>query len=307
MYPPTPKIIITKDNINDLYNLPINIIFQLYCEHNDLTTLPILKYKNVQVLDCNYNKLTTLPELPGSLYSLYCTNNEITALDDGNIFRSCNMLKIVNCSDNKLTSLPKLPSSLTFLYCDNNKLTSLQNLPEELFCLSCTDNKLKTLGILPKSIELLNLDVNYLETESFEYLSTFIDGKDDIFMTRNRELIDKVNSRKKHYSMQPLLALGPDNLNNKVLEKRRHYRTKNTKGLNPELIDIIGEYNSYKNIGETPIPNYIIPDKEPIYPQKQKNNWFNDWYNPRTFGGNHKNKNKTHKGKGRKGKKSRKY
>ena len=88
-----------------------NLLKDLYCRDNQLTSLPKLP-NSLEGLHCQNNRLTSLPNLPNSLQNLYCSYNQ-------------------------LTSLPNLPNSLKGLYCYYNKLTSLPNLPNSLETLSC--------------------------------------------------------------------------------------------------------------------------------------------------------------------------
>ena len=51
----------------------------LYCDNNQLTTLPENLPVSIVILYCNNNHLTTLPEnLPASIQYLYCYNNPFT-------------------------------------------------------------------------------------------------------------------------------------------------------------------------------------------------------------------------------------
>ena len=84
----------------------------LFCDKNQLTTIPLLS--NLIVLYCDKNQLTTIPLLP-NLTHLFCDKNQ-------------------------LTTIPLLPN-LTNLWCRNNQLTSLPLLPN-LKCLKCDTNPL---------------------------------------------------------------------------------------------------------------------------------------------------------------------
>ena len=63
------KVVITEDNINDLYNLPEGVT-ELICYNIDLTVLPPLP-ASLQYLNCEVNEITILPDLT------YCNNLEV--------------------------------------------------------------------------------------------------------------------------------------------------------------------------------------------------------------------------------------
>ena len=119
---------------NDIPNELIDKIVYLYCQHNNLRSLP--KYPNLQSLYCYNNQLTKLPEYP-NLHELYCSNNHLINLPE------YPNLKYLHCSYNQLTTLPKYPN-LQSLYCSNNQLNSL---PEYLNLLEliCSNNQLTSL------------------------------------------------------------------------------------------------------------------------------------------------------------------
>ncbi len=55
--------------------------------------------------------------LPSTLKELYCSENQITSLDN-----LSDNLEILDCSNNQLTSLDNLPSNIKFLDCTYNQL-----------------------------------------------------------------------------------------------------------------------------------------------------------------------------------------
>jgi len=129
----------------------------LYCDHNKLTSLPVLP-ENLKMLKCSDNKLTSLlPILPENLKFLYCYNNNLTSLPvlPKNLKELC-------CFYNKLTSLPVLSENLEKLDCSNNKLTSFSVLPQKLKALYCYGNPIDKLiynnnpSMLNKNIIILN-------------------------------------------------------------------------------------------------------------------------------------------------------
>ena len=88
-------------------------------------------------LDLSNKNLTELPELPDTLVTLYCGDNQLIELPD-----LPDTLEYLYCSKNNLTSLPELPETLKELYCSNNKLTELPELPKSLKILFCSNNNL---------------------------------------------------------------------------------------------------------------------------------------------------------------------
>ncbi len=68
----------------------------LYCENNQLTSLPILN-KKLQTLCCSYNKLSSLPILNENLRLIYCDNNQLTSLPMLN-----EKLEVLNCFCNPI-------------------------------------------------------------------------------------------------------------------------------------------------------------------------------------------------------------
>jgi len=129
---------------------------ELYCERNQLTSLPTLP-ESLKKINCVNNKLTSLPVLPKSLKDLYCDNNQLTSLPV--LPKS---LKELYCDNNLLTSLPVLQESLEELYCDNNLIKLLPVLPKSLGLLSCYNNQLTSLPKLPKSLKQLDYENNLI-------------------------------------------------------------------------------------------------------------------------------------------------
>ena len=83
--------------------------------------MPILP-QNLEELYCYHNQLTTLPTLPENLITLYCYHNELTSLPT-----LPQNLKELYCSNNQLNSLPNLPQSLMLLDCINNPIYEIVN------------------------------------------------------------------------------------------------------------------------------------------------------------------------------------
>ena len=104
-----------------------DLIVQLICSFNQLTSLPLLP--NLADLACFHNQLTSLPLFP-KLTTLMCDNNALVSLP---LFPN---LIGLQCHHNQLTSLPLFPKLIS-LSCLYNKLTSLPpftNLTDEFWC-----------------------------------------------------------------------------------------------------------------------------------------------------------------------------
>lgn len=130
----------------------------LYCQNNQLTTLPNLP-NTIQRLSCGSNQLVNLTNLPSGLTSLFCQNNSLS-----NLSNLPTALNFLDCSDNLLTTLPNLSSPLFSLKCSNNRLTALPtSLPSQLGTLHCSNNQLAALpSSLPASIHDLDCNGNQL-------------------------------------------------------------------------------------------------------------------------------------------------
>jgi len=124
-------------------------LFSLWCDSNQLTTLPSLP-NSLVMLNCCENQISNIQALPNSLGELYCWNNQLSYLP-----LLPNTLTRLHCSKNKLISLPYLPSVLTELGCGFNQLSYLPILPNSLISMDCSNNKLNTLPSLPD--KLINL------------------------------------------------------------------------------------------------------------------------------------------------------
>ena len=89
-----------------------------------------------------------------ALTKLYCSNNQLTALD----IRNNTALTTLYCDNNQLTSLDLSKNiALTWLYCSNNQLTSLDvRNNTALNELDCSDNYLTSLDV-SKNMALTSL------------------------------------------------------------------------------------------------------------------------------------------------------
>jgi hypothetical protein len=180
--PLPPQLMVAKlyCNHNQLTALPVlpTSLTRLYCYNNQLTALPELP-DNLTRLDTRSNSLTALPELPASLTEIDCGINDLIVLPelpdsltklfcDGNNLTTLpelsDSLSKIDCRGNQLTTLPELPSNLTELKCSENKLITLPELPASLTKLDCSTNQLITLPDLPDSMSILICNYNQLIT-----------------------------------------------------------------------------------------------------------------------------------------------
>ena len=98
-------------------------ILTLNINGKGIKSLPDLtKFNNLKILYCEHNELTSLPTLPQNLEELYCHNNELTSLPT----LPQNLEKLY-CFHNQLSSLPTLPESLQILNCYNNPIYEIVN------------------------------------------------------------------------------------------------------------------------------------------------------------------------------------
>ena len=154
---------------NEFTSLPTlpNSLQDLYCGHNNFTSLTVTGKTNLKLLNvdecasltqlnCYGNALTKLSMLNcSSLSQLNCSDNALATFT----VQGCTALAKLNCSNNQFTSLPTLPSSLQELYCANNMFTflTITNKPNlkvlnvnncnTLDRLDCNDNALTSLSL----------------------------------------------------------------------------------------------------------------------------------------------------------------
>lgn len=140
------------DIISETHLSFINTNFYL-----DLDLTGIKYFKNLQYLHCEHNLSTGLPELPKTIKTLYCGDNQLVSLPT-----LPDSLLYLDCSENVLTSLPALPNSLCTLICDYNELLTLPNLPASMVHLECSRNNLTGFPALPDSLTYLKCDHNDL-------------------------------------------------------------------------------------------------------------------------------------------------
>lgn len=146
----------------------IEDVTSLNIEGKNLTDISGIEYfTNLTSLYCGNNQLTALPvENLTNLTSLSCFGNQLTALPVENLTQLTSLrcgdnqltalpvedltnLTSLRCSDNQLTELPvESLTNLTSLYCDNNQLTELPvGNLTQLKNLYCGENLLTELDI----------------------------------------------------------------------------------------------------------------------------------------------------------------
>lgn len=109
------QVVVSNLNIGSLDGLQyFHNLSWLYCDHNQLTSLP--NSIRPTMFYCDHNQLTSLPPLSPNLQALMCDYNN-------------------------LTSLPAIPNSITDLGCSHNFLTSIPPLPY-MFSMTIGDNPL---------------------------------------------------------------------------------------------------------------------------------------------------------------------
>lgn len=111
---------------NDLTSLDVSNypeLEMLSCDDNALTSLDVSRNPELTMLSCSGNQLTSLDVSANSkLEVLMCPNNHLTSLD----VSGCTELGLLTCFRNSLTSLDVGKNeSLTFLDCENNSIASL--------------------------------------------------------------------------------------------------------------------------------------------------------------------------------------
>lgn len=125
-------------NVEEYLNSLPDDIPKISILHRRNIKLPSLeRFTKLKYLECINCKITELPELPDSIETLYCGDNNLTYLP-----KLPSNLKCLHCPFNQLTELPELPNNLVKLVCYNNKLKSLPKIPKSLIVLSCAENEL---------------------------------------------------------------------------------------------------------------------------------------------------------------------
>lgn len=150
----------------------IEAVTSLNIEGKNLTDISGIEYfTQLTSLYCGNNQLTALPvENLTQLTTLYCFGNQLTALPVENLTQ----LTTLSCSNNQLTALPveKL-TKLTNLRCSYNQLTKLPvGKLTQLTELSCNNNQLAELPVKDLTLlEQLNCGMNLLTELDIENLT----------------------------------------------------------------------------------------------------------------------------------------
>ena len=176
------SIISNLIGISDFINLR-----ELYCFHNQITSLNLSSNLELRILNCLGNQITSLNLNSNlELRSLTCYENQLTSLDLNNNVNltdllcwsnqltSLNLINNVNlsnldCDSNQLTSLNLSNNvNLTQLYCHSNQLTSL-NLSNNvnLNGLYCYNNFLTSLNLKNGKNES---DINFFSNPNLQYI-----------------------------------------------------------------------------------------------------------------------------------------
>lgn len=150
----------------------IEDVTSLKIEGKNLTDISGIEYfTQLTSLYCGNNQLTALPvENLTNLTSLSCFGNQLTALPVKNLTQ----LTSLSCGDNQLTALPVEDlTNLTSLRCSDNQLTEL---PVEsltnLTSLYCNNNQLAALPVKKLTLlEQLNCGMNLLAELDIEKLT----------------------------------------------------------------------------------------------------------------------------------------
>ena len=99
------------------------LLKELFCGHNQLTSLNLINNTELEWLNCIFNKLTALDVSKSTeLRRLFCSNNQLSAI---NISKN-EKLEIIDCRFNKLTALDITNNSeLEMLFCYGNPIVKL--------------------------------------------------------------------------------------------------------------------------------------------------------------------------------------
>ncbi|WP_456439419.1 DUF7619 domain-containing protein [Psychroserpens sp.] len=140
------SIFINNNSLGTLNNIIglQNNIYGLGVGSNQLTSLDISPFVNLESLDCSNNQLSSLDlSNATSLGSLICNQNQLTTLDLSNT----NGLFVLSVSDNLLTSIDiSNCMSLETLYCENNSLTTINVSNNSYLCdFYCDNNEFTSL------------------------------------------------------------------------------------------------------------------------------------------------------------------
>ena len=138
-------------------------LYELYCSHNQLTTLTLNTLTNLSSLDCSYNQISSLTiNSLSSLSTIYCNNNQIASLN----LLGCNSIGSLVCNDNLINTitLPSSASSVWNFNCKNNQLTTLPLTGfNYIQTLDCSNNQLFSLTVNSPYLQELRCNNNQLQ------------------------------------------------------------------------------------------------------------------------------------------------
>ena len=166
----TGKVVVDNATIKIYGNA--ELMKELKCSGNKISSLNIGQLVNLENLVCNENIITSLSLAPfNNLKNLSCRENKFTFLDLSSLLK----LETLNCAENELTSLDISKNvTLLTLDCSKNKMTSLVlngaiNVAEVYF----SDNLLPTIDLsgLTKITEL-HCENNLLTTLDLTQLTS---------------------------------------------------------------------------------------------------------------------------------------
>ena len=129
---------------------------ELYCYHNNLTSIDVSQNTALEILQCNNNQLSSLDVSQNPLLeTLTCSDNQLTNLD---VIQNT-ALELLQFQYNQLTSLDvSQNTALTCLNFHYNQITSLDVIQNTaLVLLDCTGNQLTSLDVSQ------NTDLWYLD------------------------------------------------------------------------------------------------------------------------------------------------
>ena len=148
---------------SSLSDTEIAAVKKINCSNKGITNLKGIEYfTSLNILWCTDNQLTALDVSENTaLTKLNCCFNKLTSLD----VSKNTALTELNCSVNKLTALDvSKNTALTELYCNDNQLTSLNvSKNTALISLSCVCNQLTSLDVSKNTaLTKLNCSINKL-------------------------------------------------------------------------------------------------------------------------------------------------
>lgn len=111
---------IASQNVFDINISETDLLRELDCHNNQLTSIDISEATSLGILDCSNNRLTSYNIKSNSLKSINCSSNQLVSLD----ISEATSLNSINCSSNKLSSLDiSSNASINFLDCSYNEFT----------------------------------------------------------------------------------------------------------------------------------------------------------------------------------------